>query len=100
MNIQPSKSMPDYIAQFINNNQPQLLDIYTEGINQYNEGMMVLYCSEKENKMDVVFMDTSMIYDKLMNKETYDEFKIQINNKQTLYVIDKDISATFIIYVN
>jgi len=100
MNIQSVSSAPEYISNFINNNTQVLINIYNEGINQYNNGMLVFNCSEENNKMDVVFMNESMIYDKLMNKENYNEFIKQIPaDKKVLYIKDNDINSIFLIYI-
>ena len=62
--IQNVDSAPHYIMKFIHNNMEQLCKIYDEGM--YNnpdldKGVMVFQCSEKENKMDVQFMNDEMM---------------------------------------
>ena len=100
MNIESVSSMPEYIHNFISNHKEKLKEIYAEGMNQYNEGMLVFQCSEKNNKMEVIFMNSLLIYDKLMTQEKYQELQQTIStNKQVLYVIDEDISSVFLLYV-
>ena len=58
--IQNVDSAPDYIMKFIHMNMEQLCKIYDEGMynnSQLDKGIMVFQCSEKENKMDVQFMN-------------------------------------------
>ena len=72
MSIQTIDSAPDYIMKFIHGNMEQLCKIYDEGM--YNnpdldKGIMVFQCSEKENKMDVQFMNDEMMCE-ILEKES------------------------------
>ena len=62
--------------------------------------MMYFKCSEKNNKMEVMFIDNSVIHDKLMSETKYKELKASIpKDKTMLYITDEDINSTFIIYL-
>lgn len=101
MNIQNISSAPDYIHQFINNNMEQLNNIYEEGMNLNNFGLLVFQCSEKENKMDVQFKNNEMMLD-LLNEESWENLKLTIeNSKKRLFLVrDIDINSIFLIYID
>ena len=65
MNVQNIGSAPPYISKFINHNFTKLIEIYDEGIKEFNIGVLSFKCSEEQNKMDVFFMNEEQILKKL-----------------------------------
>ena len=102
MSIQTIDSAPDYIMKFIHINMEQLCKIYDEGM--YNnpdldKGIMVFQCSEKENKMDVQFMNDEMMCE-ILEKESIMNFKNNIQKDKKLFFIrDLDLNSVFLIQV-
>lgn len=100
--IQNVDSAPHYIMKFIHNNMEQLCKIYDEGM--YNnpdldKGVMVFQCSEKENKMDVQFMNDEMMCE-ILEKESVMNLKNNIQKDKKLFFIqDLDINSVFLIQV-
>ena len=100
--IQNIDSLPDYIMKFIHNNMEQLCKIYDEGM--YNnpnldKGIMVFQCSEKENKIDVQFMNDEMMCE-ILEKESVMNLKNNIQKDKKLFFIrDLDLNAVFLIQV-
>ena len=71
------------------------MKIYEEGM--YNnpdldKGILVFHCSEKENKMDVQFMNETMIYE-MMSQESWINLKESKGEKQLLFVKDIDLES-------
>jgi hypothetical protein len=102
MSIQNVDSAPDYIMKFIHNNMEQLCKIYDEGMYsnpELDKGIMVFQCSEKENKMDVQFMDDEMMCE-ILEKESVMNLKNNIQKDKKLFFIqDLDINSVFLIQV-
>ncbi len=98
MNVQNIGSAPPYISKFINHNFTKLIEIYDEGIKEFNVGVLSFKCSEEQNKMDVFFMNEEQI---LMNlqKESWENLKLSINDKKLFMVNDLDKNSIFLIYV-
>jgi hypothetical protein len=100
MSIQNVDSAPDYIMKFIHSNMEQLCTIYSEGL--YNnpgldKGIIVFQCSEKENKMDVQFMNDEMMCE-ILEKESVMNLKNNIQeNKKLFFIQDLDINSVFLI---
>ena len=62
--VQQINSCPDYISKFIQLNMEQLCKIYDEGMSlnpDLEKGILCFLCSEKENKMNVQFMNDEMM---------------------------------------
>ena len=97
MQIQNISSTPKYISDFINHNFTKLIEIYDNGISENNTGVLSLKCSEKDNKMDVFFMNEEQI---LMNlqKESWKNLK-NSTDKKIFMVNDLDKNSIFLIYV-
>ena len=84
--IQQVDSAPDYIMKFIHGNIQQLEKIYGEGIAMFEKGLLAFQCSEKENKMDVQFMnDESML--QVIQKESWEQLKKSIPESKKLFYI-------------
>jgi hypothetical protein len=100
--IQNVDSAPDYIMKFIHNNMEQLCKIYDEGMYsnpELDKGIMVFQCSEKENKMDVQFMDDEMMCE-ILEKESVMNLKNNIQKDKKLFFIqDLDLNSVFLIQV-
>ena len=99
MNIQHAESTPPYISTFIQNNMKKLLEIYNDGINNFQTGCLGFQCSQKENKMDVQFMnDESMLT--MLQKESWDNLNNSIpEDKKLFFIMDVDMNCIFLLYV-
>ena len=97
-NIQNIGSAPDYIHKFINDNMEQLNKIYGEGMDENDFGILVFQCSEKENKMDVQFMNEQMICE-MITKESWDNLQASKGDKQLFFVKDNDLNSIFLITI-
>jgi len=99
MSIQEVNSAPKYISNFINHNIEQLNKIYEEGIQIYKIGILGFKCSEKNNKMDVQFMNEEHICESLQ-KESWENLKNSIpKNKKLFFIMDEDANNIFLIYI-
>ena len=99
MKIHNISSAPEYITVFIKNNMEQLCKIYEEGLVSNSEGILGCICSEKDNRIDVQFMNEEQITE-IITKESWIPFKETIpENKKLLMVQDIDLKSVFIIYV-
>ena len=100
--IQNIDSAPDYIHKFIHMNMKDLCNIYDEGMNnnpELDKGIIYFQCSEKENKMDVQFMNDEMMCE-VIQKESLDKLKNNIQeNKKLFFVQDLDINSIFLLQV-
>ena len=102
MSIQNVDSAPDYIMKFIHSNMEQLCKIYDEGMEQnpdLEKGILVFLCSEKENKMDVQFMNDEMM-SQILQKDSVIQLKSTIEeNKKLLFIRDLDLNSIFLIQI-
>jgi len=100
--IQNIDSAPSYIMKFIHMNMEQLCTIYDEGMYEnpnLEKGILCFICSEKENIMDVQFMNDEMMYE-ILEKESVMNLKNNIEeNKKLLLIKDTDINSIFLIQV-
>ena len=100
--IQNVDSAPSYIMTFIKGNMDQLCKIYDEGLKNnpdLEKGILCFICSEKENKMDVQFMNDEMMCE-ILEKESVMNLKNNIqNNKKLLFIRDLDREAVFLIQI-
>ena len=94
INYISQSAAPNYIMKFIKQNMTKLLEIYQEGIDEHSEGMLGFKCSQKNNKMDVFFMNTDFILS-MIAKESWDD--LNRKDKKVFFVQDLDISSVFII---
>jgi len=80
----------------------QLCKIYDEGLSNnpgLEKGIIVFQCSEKENKMDVQFMNDEMMCE-ILEKESVMNLKNNIQeNKKLFFIRDLDISSVFLIQI-
>jgi len=99
MSIQNISSAPKYINKFIQGNLEQLNIIYDEGMKHNDCGVLCFQCSEKENKMDVQFMNDEMML-KIIQKESWEQLKQSISESKKLFFIkDNDLNSVFLIYI-
>ena len=96
--IQQVSSAPDYIMNFIHTNMEQLDKIYQEGISVYNIGILALQCSEKDNKMDVQFMNEEMMCE-MITKESWDNLQESKGKSRCFVVKDIDLNSIFLITI-
>ena len=100
--IQQINSCPDYISKFIQLNMEQLFKIYDEGMNlnpDLEKGILYFLCSEKENKMDVQFMNDEMMCE-IIEKDSLMQLKTTIEkNKKLLFIRDMDLNSVFLIQI-
>lgn len=97
MNIQNISSLPPYLSKFINHNLSKLNEIYDSGMKENNNnGLLSFKCSEKDNKMDVFFMNEQQI---LLNisKESWENLKS--TNKKIFLINDIEKNSMFIVYI-
>ena len=99
MNIQNINSAPEYINKFIQGNLEQLNNIYDEGMKSNDFGVLGFQCSEKENKMDVQFMNDDMMLE-MIQKDSWEQLKKSIpESKKLFFVKDIDLNSVFLIYI-
>ena len=99
MSIKHINSAPDYITKFISGNMDQLCKIYEEGLEQYPEGILGCKCSEKDNRMDIQFMNEEAILE-MIKIESWEPLKGSIpKDKKLMFVMDVDINSVFLIYI-
>ena len=100
--IQNVDSAPDYIQKFIHMNMEQLCKIYDEGMYQnpdLEKGIVCFQCSEKENKMNVQFMNDEMMCE-IIQKDSLMQLKSTIEqNKKLLFIRDMDLNSIFLIQI-
>jgi len=94
--IQQVDSAPDYIMKFIHGNIQQLEKIYGEGIAMFENGLLAFQCSEKENKMDVQFMNEQLICE-MITKESWDNLQASKGDKKIFFIKDIDLNSIFLI---
>ena len=99
MDIKNTSSAPVYIERFLQNNKSKLDEIYDAGLQENNGiGCLGLKCSEKENKMDVFFMNEELLLQQLQ-KESWENLKASIVGKKLYMVNDLDLNSIFLVYL-
>ena len=100
--IQNVDSAPDYIHKFIHMNMEQLCKIYDEGMynnSDLDKGILCFQCSEKDNKMDVQFMNDEMMIE-IIQKDSLEDLKKNIpDDKKLFFVMDQDINSVFLLFL-
>ena len=89
MNIQNISSLPDYIDKFIKFNMDKLLEIYNEGINMHNTGLLYFQCNKNENKVDVFFLEPNRILE-MITQESWNQLKIDSGDKKLFLIKEED----------
>ena len=99
MDIKNTSSAPAYIESFLQNNKAKLDEIYDAGLQENNGiGCLGLKCSEKENKMDVFFMNEELLLQQLQ-QESWENLKASMNGKRLYMVHDLDLNSIFLVYL-
>lgn len=102
MSIKNIDAAPDYIMKFIHGNMEQLCNIYDEGM--YNnptleKGIMFFQCSQKDNKMDVQFMNDEMM-ENIMDKGNIQDLKNNSDkDKKIFFIQDLDLECFFLLQI-
>ena len=97
--IQTIQSTPPYISAFINANLAQLNQIYDEGLQSFECGILGFQCSQENNKMDVQFMNEQHICE-TMHPDSWARLKTSIPSDKRLFMImDQDLPAVFLVYI-
>ena len=96
--VQNVSSAPPYISDFIGKNMDTLLEIYDEGFKENEEGALRMVCSQKENKMDVMFLNEENIQH-MITKESWEDLKNSRGDKKLLICHDCDLEAIFLIFL-
>ena len=94
-------SVPPYIDNFLIKNNLKLEEIYDEGIETNKKGCLLLTCSQKENKMDVSFLNINDM-DHIINVGSWESI-ISNSNGKKIYIVKDDFednkNQLFIIYI-
>ena len=96
------QNIPKYIDDFIKTNFEKLIEIYNTNMKELNSdesfSMLSFKCKEKENKMDVTFMNKDLL---LVNFKEEDWTKIseQRGDKKIFFIEDLDRNTHYLLYV-
>ena len=74
----------------------QLCKIYEEGLVSNSEGILGCICSEKDNRIDVQFMNEEMICE-MITKESWDNLQASKGDKKLFFIRDIDLNSIFLI---
>jgi len=96
--VQNVSSAPPYISDFIGKNMDKLLEIYDEGLKENGEGALRMICSQKENKMDVMFFNEENLQ-LMITKESWTDLKYSRGEKKLLICQDCDLNSIFLIFL-
>ena len=96
--IQSTSSTPPHITDFMNKNMVKLMEIYETGISQEKFGCLGLKCSQKENKMDVFFMNEGML-SSMIQKDSFEQLKESMENKKLFLIQELDMNSIFLVYL-
>ena len=89
MNIQNINSLPEFIDKFIKFNLDKLIEIYNEGINMHDEGLLYFQCDKDENKVDVFFLHREKIVE-MISEESWEQLKIDAGTKKIFLIKESD----------
>ena len=89
MNIQNINSLPDYIDKFIKFNLDKLAEIYNEGINLHNIGLLYFQCDKDENTVDVFFLSPEKIIE-MITEESWEQLRIDAGDKKIFLIKESD----------
>jgi len=96
--IQNIGSTPAYISSFLKQNMDSLLEIYETGMKEHIEGCLGFKCSEKDNKMDVFFMNKEVMCSNV-SLESWEQLKLSMEHKKLFFINDIDKNAVFLVYI-
>ena len=89
MNVQNISSLPEYIDKFIQFNKNKLIEIYNEGLNMHNSGLLYFECDEDNNNVDVFFLNPDTIIE-MISQESWEQLKINAEDKKIFFVRESD----------
>lgn len=89
MNVQNVSSLPEYIDKFIQFNKNKLIEIYNEGINIHNSGLLYFQCDKDNNTVDVFFLEPGKIIE-MISQESWEQLKIDAGDKKIFLVKESD----------
>ena len=92
------KKIHENIDEFLKTNMVKLVEIHDEGIKENGIGCLGLKCSQKENTMDVFFMSEGIIL-QLLQKESWEDLKNNIENRKLFLIQDLDEKRIFLVYI-
>mgnify|MGYP003682262943 CR=1 FL=1 len=96
--IQNAHSTPPYIDTFLKANMTKLVEIHDKGIEEHETGCLGFNCSQKDNKMDVYFMNEDIILQSIQ-KESWENLKQGIGDKKLFLIKDIDENSIFLVYI-
>ena len=96
MSIENINELPKNIKNFIDSNINKLIEIYDEGINKENDGLLYFKCVLEENKIDVMFLGPIQIT-KIIENNLWEQLKENRNNKKIFLINQKN--NIFILYL-
>ena len=94
MEINKINTLPNYINTFLNKNIKDLLSIYEQGIKENKSGNLGMKCSQKNNIMDVFFLNDKLSSE-FIPKDTYEKIE---KNKKLFIIQDLDLKSIFLVY--
>jgi molybdopterin-binding protein len=89
MNVQNVSSLPEYIDNFIQFNKNKLIEIYNEGLNVYNSGLLYFQCDKDNNTVDVFFLEPEKIME-MISQESWEQLKIDAGEQKIFLVKESD----------
>ena len=89
MNVQNVSSLPEYIDNFIQFNKNKLIEIYNDGLNIHNSGLLYFQCDKDNNTVDVFFVEPSKIIE-MMSQESWEQIKINSGDKKLFIIKESD----------
>ena len=85
--IQQVNSCPEYINTFIQHNLSTLMDIHDAGSAANDgEGCLGFTCNQKDNKMDVMFMNVETIT-RMLTTDSWQNLKLSIPKGKKLFFV-------------
>lgn len=91
-------SIPDYLINFIKNNEENIKNIIKEEKKNRGEGVIFIISDLKQNKLDLVFLTFEESKQKL---DLSDDFLNSVSNddKTTIIIHDNEYKKKFIVYL-
>ena len=89
MNVQNISSLPEYINKFIEFNKNKLIEIYNDGLNMHNRGLLYFQCDKDNNTVDVFFLEPGKIIE-MFSQESWEQMKINFGDKKIFLIKESD----------
>ena len=67
----------------------KLIEIYNEGLNVHNSGLLYFQCDKDNNTVDVFFLEPGKIIE-MISQESWEQLKINAGDKKIFFVKEKD----------